>query len=138
MAFVLIFSLLCFCTLFGSLQLMQLYLDSYGAFLGVENGMFWFKPKHSEGRAIACQRINCIFLTKGVRISSDAILLALSHNIPMVFTDQLGRSQGYLWSGQYGSISTVRKNKPALPTIRWVWIGCETNCSKGPKINSGP
>ncbi|WP_041329428.1 CRISPR-associated endonuclease Cas1 [Saprospira grandis] len=90
---------------------MQLYLDSYGAFLGVENGMFWFKPKHSEGRAIACQRINCIFLTKGVRISSDAILLALSHNIPMVFTDQMGRSQGYLWSGQYGSISTVRKKQ---------------------------
>jgi CRISPR-associated protein Cas1 len=56
----------------------QIYLDSYGAYLGVENGMFWLKPKHNPGRHLAVPKVKCIFVTKGVQVSSDAMLLALS------------------------------------------------------------
>ncbi len=90
---------------------MQLYLDSYGAFLGVDNGMFWLKPKNSTGQHIALRKLKCIFATKGINVSTDAVLLALENGIPFIFIDQLGRSKGYIWSGQFGSVSTIRKKQ---------------------------
>jgi len=90
---------------------MQLYLDSFGAFLGIKNGMFWLKAQGREGRAIALRKVKCIFACKGVQVSSDALFLALEYNIPFIFIDQLGRSQGHIWTGQFGSISTIRKNQ---------------------------
>lgn len=90
---------------------MQLYLDSYGAYFGVQNGMFWLKPKHNLGQHFALRKVKCIFATKGVHISSDAVLLALENNIPFIFIDGLGRSLGYVWGGQYGSVSTLRKKQ---------------------------
>ena len=90
---------------------MQLYIDSYGAYFGVRNGMFWLKPKQHPGQAFAIRKVKCIFLTKGVQLSSDALLLALEHSIPLILIDGIGRSLGYVWSGQYGSVSTLRKQQ---------------------------
>jgi CRISPR-associated protein Cas1 len=96
---------------------MQLYLDSYGVHLGVENGMFRLKPKNNAEQLIAVGKVKCIFVSKGASLSSDAVLLSLENAIPMIFTDFLGRSQGYIWSGQFGSVSTIRK-KQALISSR--------------------
>lgn len=90
---------------------MQVYLDSYGAFLGVRHGMFFVKPKGAEGRALPVREVKAIFLSKGVRVSTDALQLAIQEDIPVVLTDGLGRATGQVWSGQFGSISTIRKQQ---------------------------
>lgn len=103
---------------------MQVYLDSYGAYLGVQNGMFWVKPLHHAGRALPIRQVNAIFLTRGVRMSTDAMLLALENSIPVLLIDAIGHPLGQLWSGQFGSIATIRRQQ-ALFAYRaegWQWI----------------
>ncbi|MEZ4885634.1 MAG: CRISPR-associated endonuclease Cas1 [Chitinophagales bacterium] len=103
---------------------MQLYLDSFGAFLGVKNKMFWLKPKHGEVELIAVRDVHAVFLTKGVSVSVDAMMLALEHQIPMVLIDRIGRSVGQVWSGQFGSIATIRKQQALFTTHieGWRWV----------------
>lgn len=103
---------------------MQLYLDSYGAFLGVKDEMFWVKPLEGEGRLIAVAKVRTILLSKGVRVSTDAMFLALENEISILLLDGIGRTLGQVWSGQYGSVSTIRKNqaKFADRVEGMVWI----------------
>ena len=90
---------------------MQLYIDSFGAFLGIDKGMFWLKPKNNPGQHLAINKVKCIFATQGVQISTDAMITALENEIPLIVIDKIGRSKGFLWSGQFGSVSTIRKNQ---------------------------
>jgi len=90
---------------------MQLFLDSYGAFLSLRNGMFWVKPKNGEGHLFPLREVNAIFLTKGVSMTSDALLTAIRNAIPVLFIDEIGHPVGQVWSGQFGSIATIRKNQ---------------------------
>lgn len=103
---------------------MQLYLDSYGAFLGVRNGMFWVKPRHSEGRAFPVREVNAILMTKGVSVGTGALLLAIEHSIPVLLLDAVEHPVGQVWSGQFGSISTIRKHQALFSTdlqgMEWV------------------
>ena len=39
---------------------MQVYLDSYGAFLGVRNGMFYIKPRYGEGQTLPLRKVKAI------------------------------------------------------------------------------
>lgn len=90
---------------------MQLYIDSYGAFLGVKNGMFWVKPSEVAGQLIAVRKIRTILLSPSTRVSTDALFLALENSISVLLVDAIGRAKGLVWSGQYGSISTIRKRQ---------------------------
>ena len=103
---------------------MQVYLDSYGAFLGVRNGMFYIKPRHGEGQTLPLRKVKAIFLCRGVRVSTDALELAICSGIPVLLTDGIGRPLGQVWSGQFGSIATIRKNQAlfslSLPGLYYV------------------
>lgn len=103
---------------------MQLYLDSFGASLRVKNRMFWVKPAQNKGQLIAVREINAIFLTRGIHISSDALLLALHHNIPVLLIDGIGRLKGQVWTGQFSSIATIRKQQALLAShpkgLMWI------------------
>ena len=90
---------------------MQLYIDSYGAFLGVKKEMFWVKPKEGEGQLIASRKINCILLSPSVRVSTDALLLALENSISVLLLNTIGQTKGLVWSSQYGSVATIRKRQ---------------------------
>jgi CRISPR-associated protein Cas1 len=103
---------------------MQLYLDSYGSFLGLKDNSFWLKTKSQEGKLLPLRKLKAIMASKGVTISTDAILLALKENIPIIFIDALGRSEGYIWTGQFGSISSIRKKQALFSNhqegMRWI------------------
>lgn len=91
---------------------MQLYLDSPGSFLHIRQGMFAVRPKHSAEHLFALADVRCIHICKGVRLSSDALFAALENNIPVLLTQRrTGRALGHVWTGQYGSISTIRKQQ---------------------------
>lgn len=103
---------------------MQLFLDSFGAYLGVRNGLFWVKPRQGEGRAIAARDLHAIFFTRGVTVSSDALIMAIQEQIPVLLINRIGHPIGQVWSGRFGSISTIRKNQALLAThsegLAWI------------------
>lgn len=104
-------------------------LNTFGTSLQKENDMFLVV--HNDGKQlIAPDKVSSISISKGARISSDAALLALEHEIDLLFVDNTGKPVGRLWSVKYGSVSTIRRNqlnfltsKAAVDWIREVIAG---------------
>jgi CRISPR-associated protein Cas1 len=69
-----------------------------------------FVLESSEGKqSIPPDKLKSITISKAVRITSDAILLAIKNKIDVVFLNDFGHPEGRVWSVQYGSISSIRK-----------------------------
>lgn len=90
---------------------MQLYLDSYGAFLKVRNKMFDVKLQYGATEQFATTDVEVIILTQGVMLTTDAMLLALENDIPIIIIDFIGHPVGQVWSGKFGSIASIRRNQ---------------------------
>jgi CRISP-associated protein Cas1 len=110
---------------------MQIFLDSFGALLCVKNQVFCVKPKDKPERSFAPTQVNAFFITKGIMVSADAMFLALQHDIPIVLLNSVGHPVGQVWSGKYGSISTIRKQQTlwALHENSLTWL-CQTLTTK--------
>lgn len=91
---------------------MQLYLDSFGAYLSVRNGMFAVRTKSVGERAFAVRQVQSILLTKGTAMSTDAVLLAAENNITVLLIDANTHFPlAQLGSVRSGSIASIRKNQ---------------------------
>jgi CRISP-associated protein Cas1 len=92
---------------------MQLYLDSFGAYLAVQNGGFLVRLRGgSEPRFFAVREIGAILMTRGTALSADAALLAADAGIPLLLIDANTHFPlAQLGSGRPGSIATIRKNQ---------------------------
>jgi CRISPR-associated protein Cas1 len=89
---------------------MHLILNSFGASLRKENGLF--QVSTTEGKQVIVPRdVKSISISKGARISSDAVLLAIENEIDVLFIDGTGMPQGRVWSVKYGSISDIRQKQ---------------------------
>lgn len=89
---------------------MELVLNTYGTSLLKDNDTFMVV--NSEGKQrIHPQGLKTITIAKGAMISSDAALLAIEHEIDVLFVDQTGNPRGRVWSHKYGSVSTIRKGQ---------------------------
>ena len=104
---------------------MQLFLDSFGAFLGVRNGQFLVRTGTSRNEHLfPVREVNVIFLTRGTTHTTDALILALKNDIPMIILDGIGHPVGQVWSGKFGSISTIRRNQILFAESNdgWKWL----------------
>lgn len=91
---------------------MQLYLDSFGAYLSVRNGMFALRTKSSGEQLFAVRQVGAILLTAGTALSSDAALLAAAENIPLLLIDANTHAPlAHLSSGQAVSLAAIRRNQ---------------------------
>lgn len=91
---------------------MQLYLDTYGAWLGVSNGMFVVKNRGKDQKHLfAVRNVRAIYLSNGVAVSTGALWLAMRNQIPVLLVNHMGQAEGQVWSGQFGSIATIRKQQ---------------------------
>lgn len=91
---------------------MQLYLDSFGAFLAVRDGRFAVRTQNRETRLFAVREVGAILLTRGVSLSADAALLAADNDIPLLLIDaQTHFPLAQLGSGRAGSIAAVRRRQ---------------------------
>jgi CRISPR-associated protein Cas1 len=93
---------------------MILFIDTYGAFLHVADGMFEVRLKKDDEiikRKIAPGKVNSILLSKGISLSTDAINLALTHNIDILFLEFDGTPYGRIWYSKLGSTTKIRKNQ---------------------------
>lgn len=89
---------------------MELILNSFGTSLQRENELFVIS--HKDGvQKIHPSQVKFISVSKGARISSDAVLLAIENEIDVLFIDKTGVPQGRVWSVKYGSISTIRRKQ---------------------------
>lgn len=91
---------------------MQLYLDSFGAFLAVRHGTFLVRLREAGEHTFPTRQVQAILLTKGTAMSTDALLLAVEHDIPVLLIDaNTHRPLAQVYAGRPGSIATIRKNQ---------------------------
>jgi CRISPR-associated protein Cas1 len=87
---------------------MNLIINSFGAVLQKENHLFLVVT--DEGRqTFLPDKIKSISLGKSAKVSSDAIFLAIKHEIDILFVNDIGMPEGRVWSIKYGSISNIRR-----------------------------
>ena len=89
---------------------MNLVLSSFGTSLLKEDNMFVIHS-HDGSQVLDPQKVRTISISKGAKISSDAVILAISHEIDVQFIDKVGTPLGRVWSVKYGSISTIRRKQ---------------------------
>ena len=87
---------------------MHLVLNSYGATLQKENDLFVITTADGK-QAIPPHKVTSISISKAARITSDAVLLAIRHQVDILFVNDQGMPEGRVWSIQYGSISNLRR-----------------------------
>lgn len=102
---------------------MELILNNYGASLNCENEALVITNNDGKQR-LPLDGIRSISISKGARISSDAVMLAIEKEIEIVFIDKSGHPVGRVWSPKYGSISTIRKGQllftQSVAAVDWI------------------
>lgn len=89
---------------------MELILNTYGVSLNRDNEGFVVTTKDGKQR-IPSDGIKSIQISRGAQITSDAVMLAVEHEIEIIFMDRSGNPIGRIWSPKYGSISSIRKGQ---------------------------
>ncbi|MDR3261723.1 MAG: CRISPR-associated endonuclease Cas1, partial [Tannerella sp.] len=102
---------------------MDLVLQTFGTCLTKDNDAFMVLHKDGKQR-IPPGDVGSILVSRGVQISSDAMLLAIENEIEVLFLEKGGKPAGRIWSNKYGSISTIRKGQldfcKSNAAVRWI------------------
>ena len=111
---------------------MQLFIDSYGTYIHVKDEMFEVRVKKDgeyQKHHYSAKKVTGIVLSPGVALSSDAVKLAVYHNVDILFIENNGRPLGRVWHSKLGSTSKIRKAQLNASTgeqgVYWIkqWIG---------------
>ena len=89
---------------------MELILNTFGVSLNRDDEGFVINTSEGKQR-IPAVGIDSIQISRGAQITSDAVMLAIEHEIEVMFMDKAGKPIGRIWSPKYGSISTIRKGQ---------------------------
>lgn len=93
---------------------MELHLNTRGAYLHVREQMFEVKYRKDgveQKQQIAAFKVKSIWVGESIALSSDAVKLAVQHNIDIVFLEYDGFPLGRVWHCKLGSTTTIRKNQ---------------------------
>ena len=92
---------------------MQLHINTYGTYVHVKDELFEIRQKDAQGavqkRHFAASKVTSIVMATGSALSTDAIRLAILHNIDIVVTEQDGQPLGRFWHSKLGSTTKIRK-----------------------------
>lgn len=108
---------------------MELYLNTYGSALRKKDDMFEVFVEGNKTK-ISPQKVSSIVITNAIQISSDAIQLAMEHNIDVVMLDQYGYPYARVWYPKIGSTVMIRRAQLEMLTDargmdfikRWICI----------------
>ncbi|MEM9723594.1 MAG: CRISPR-associated endonuclease Cas1 [Bacteroidota bacterium] len=102
---------------------MQVILNKPGTRLHRKAGAFEILTSDGAHK-LAVSKVDSFLITAKIRITSDAILLAVENGIDILFVDGMGNPQARVWSHRFGSISTIRKQQIVFGTHvqGMVWI----------------
>lgn len=87
---------------------MQLVLDTKGIQVTAKNGLFHIAGEKGA-RSISPAKLSSIAVTATVMLGSDAITLAIQHQVPILFFDRIGTAKARLWSPYFSSIAALRR-----------------------------
>lgn len=99
---------------------MQIFINTYGTYLHVKDEMFEIKTRLPEEGAdrkkfktnhLAAHKITSFLLSRGVSVTTDALALALKHNIDIVVVERDGHPIGRFWHSKLGSTTRIRKRQ---------------------------
>lgn len=86
---------------------MNIFIDTYGVFLDVENDMICFRDE-KETRKISPLKLTSINILRPCSLTSPVLVLAAEHQIPVLFYNDFGKVSLWTWSHKYGNIADVR------------------------------
>ena len=76
---------------------MELILNTYGISLNRDNEAFVITQK-GERHRVPADDVRSIQISRGAQITSDAVMLAIEHEIDVMFMDRGGTPVGRIWS----------------------------------------
>lgn len=108
---------------------MQIFINTYGTYVHVKDDMFQIKRREAKDQPvkinhIAAHKVTSFIMSKGSALSTDAIALALKHNVDIVVVENNGHPIGRFWHSKLGSTTKIRKEqlKASLDANAVVWI----------------
>jgi CRISPR-associated protein Cas1 len=111
---------------------LQLYITTYGAYLHVKDALFELRIKEENGTTrklhYAARKVKSVVFTVAGALSTEAVTLALEHNVDILFARSDGHPHGRVWHSRLGSTTRIRKQQlrasvqPAALgyTVRWL------------------
>jgi CRISP-associated protein Cas1 len=89
---------------------MQLVINTFGASLKRRGERFVVRA--GANRLIAsAQKVRSILVATSVHFSTDAVVLAVEHNIDIVFLDRFGQPVARVWPPRMGSTAAIRRRQ---------------------------
>jgi CRISPR-associated protein Cas1 len=89
---------------------MQLVINTPGTFITQKDKCFRLKQKERVFD-ISPLKVESIVISNQAMISSQAVVLALEHNIDIVFLDTYGDPMGRIWFSKMGSTALIRRKQ---------------------------
>lgn len=89
---------------------MQLVINSYGSYLQKRGDCFKVK-KDEKVFEVSVKKISSIMITTSAYITTDAVKLAMDHNIDVIFLDNFGNPYGRVWHSKLGSTTMIRRRQ---------------------------
>ena len=89
---------------------MQLVINTYGSYLQKNGDCFKIK-KGEEVFEVSVKKVSSIMITTAAYITTDAIKLAMDHNIDIIFLDEFGDPFGRVWHSKLGSTTLIRRRQ---------------------------
>lgn len=112
---------------------MHLHINTYGTYVHVKDDTFEIRQKNEQGvvekKQFAAHKVTGIVMTTGSALSTDAIRLAMQHNVDLLFVEHDGDPIARIWHSKLGSTTKIRKAQLeaslAAEGLRWVksWLG---------------
>lgn len=116
---------------------MQLFINTYGSYLHVKDEMFEIRIKKDneiKKHHFSAKKVKGVILSPGVALSTDAVKLAMIHNVDIVFFDHYGNPVGRVWHSKLGSTTKIRKAQLQASLgkegVKWIkeWVGEKITC----------
>lgn len=102
---------------------MEIYLEKYGSALIAEKSSFVIQTEE-EKQVLSPEKITAIHIGAFSRITTEAVLLAIEHEVEILFLDRKGFPQGRVWGNRFGSVSTIRRRQLVFTRSQegWNWM----------------
>ncbi|GAA3980189.1 CRISPR-associated endonuclease Cas1 [Hymenobacter antarcticus] len=111
---------------------MHLHINTYGTYVHVKDETFEIRQKNEQGvvekKQFAAHKVTGIVMTTGSALSTDAIRLAMQHNVDLLFVEHDGDPIARIWHSKLGSTTKIRKAQLeaslSAEGLRWVksWL----------------
>lgn len=89
---------------------MHLFVNSPGTMIKQKDGCFRLSNE-SRHLDVSPEKLESIVTTNKALISTQAVVLALEHNIDIVFLDEHGDPRGRIWFTKMGSTALIRRRQ---------------------------